>query len=236
MAGERFLIVNADDFGQSSGINQGIMETFERGIVTSASLMVRWPTAVAAAAFSRRRPEFSIGLHVDLGEWAYQDETWTPVYEVVPLNDSAAVATEVERQLDAFRSLLGQEPTHIDSHQHVHREEPVASILSALACRLAVPLRNRHPTIRYCGNFYGHTREGKPCPDAISVDGLVKILEGLRAGITEMSCHPGKGNEETSMYRNERAEEVNTLCHPQIRTALDTMKIKLCLFGDYSTA
>jgi len=53
---ERRLIVNADDFGQSPGINRGIMEAHERGIVTSVSLMVRWPAAVEAAAYARRLP------------------------------------------------------------------------------------------------------------------------------------------------------------------------------------
>ena len=46
---ERRLIMNADDFGISPGVNAGIIEAHERGIVTSASLMVRWPDAVAAA-------------------------------------------------------------------------------------------------------------------------------------------------------------------------------------------
>ena len=49
----RRLIVNADDFGQSAGINEGIIRCHERGIVTSASLMVRWPHAAAAAEYAR---------------------------------------------------------------------------------------------------------------------------------------------------------------------------------------
>jgi chitin disaccharide deacetylase len=47
--GDTYLIVNADDFGQSRGVNRGIIEAHERGIVTSTSLMVRWP-AVAEVA------------------------------------------------------------------------------------------------------------------------------------------------------------------------------------------
>ncbi len=236
MTAARYLIVNADDFGQSAGVNQGIVEAFERGIVTSASLMVRWPAAAAAAAYSRQHPDLSVGLHVDLGEWAYRDETWAPVYEVAPLNDLTAVADEVARQLAAFRHLLGRNPTHIDSHQHVHRDEPARSILTALARRLTVPLRDCHPTIHYCGDFYGQTGQGLACPAAISVDGLMKIVKALPSGVNELGCHPGKGNDVDSMYRHERAEEVKTLCHPQVRAALVAEGIKLRSFRDLPVA
>ncbi len=58
----RFLIVNADDFGQSPGINHGIIKAFEKGIVTSASLMVRFPAAIEAVKViksSLRKPPTS---------------------------------------------------------------------------------------------------------------------------------------------------------------------------------
>src|SRR4051794_16830036 len=50
-ARDRYVIVNADDFGQSRGINRGIILAHEQGIVTSASLMVRWAAAAEAAAY-----------------------------------------------------------------------------------------------------------------------------------------------------------------------------------------
>ncbi len=50
---KRYLIVNADDFGLSFGVNQGIIEAFEHGIVTSTSLMVNWIGAAEAAAYAR---------------------------------------------------------------------------------------------------------------------------------------------------------------------------------------
>ena len=50
---EPLPIVNADDFGQSPGITRGVIAAHERGIVTSASLMVRWPSANEAAAYAR---------------------------------------------------------------------------------------------------------------------------------------------------------------------------------------
>ena len=79
MSSYRTLIVNADDFGRSAGINSGIVHACEHGVVTSASLMVCWPTAPEAAAYSREHPNLSLGLHVDLGEWVYRDETWVLV-------------------------------------------------------------------------------------------------------------------------------------------------------------
>src|SRR5215470_4057612 len=102
MTAKRYLIVNADDFGQSHSVNGGIMEAHERGIVTSASLMVRWPAASEAATYAQQHPRLSVGLHVDLGEWACQEGVWSAVYEVTPTKDAAAVRTEVARQLTEF--------------------------------------------------------------------------------------------------------------------------------------
>src|SRR5262249_97176 len=99
MTVERQLIVNADDFGQRSGVNQGISEAYERGIGTSGRLMVRWPSALEAAAYSRVNPDLSLGLHLDLGEWAFSNETWIPLYEVAAVDDIVGVAEEVSRQL-----------------------------------------------------------------------------------------------------------------------------------------
>jgi len=232
MAAERYLIVNADDFGQSLGVNQGVIETFEKGIVTSASLMVRWPAAASAAEYSRRHPSLSVGLHIDLGEWTCRDGAWAPVYEVSPLDDSTAIAQEIARQLAAFRRLLGRNPTHIDSHQHVHRDKPARGILSAVARQLGVPLRDCHPNIRYCGDFYGQTGKGVSCPDAISMGALIKIIKALPPGVTELACHPGRGDDIDSMYCSERGEEVTSLCHPQVRATLLTEGIELRSFGN----
>src|SRR5260370_3831130 len=81
---KRYLIVNADDFGQSPGVNRGIIEAHERGIVTSASLMVRWPAAAEAAAYARLHPRLSVGLHLDFGEWVCRGGGWARPYQVVP--------------------------------------------------------------------------------------------------------------------------------------------------------
>jgi len=145
MAGEKYLIFNADDFGQSPGVNRGIIQAHERGIVTSASLMTRWLAAEEAALYAKEHLELSIGLHLDLGEWVYRAGAWEPLYTVVPLEDKSAVEREIVRQLDTFRQLIGRDPIHINSHQHVHMREPVRSVALQLCESLGVPLRNLCP-------------------------------------------------------------------------------------------
>jgi predicted glycoside hydrolase/deacetylase ChbG (UPF0249 family) len=232
LVSSRYLIVNADDFGQSHGVNRGIMKAHRRGIVTSASLMVRWPAASEAAAYAREHPSLSLGLHVDLGEKFYRSGEWLPLYTVVPLQDVTAIMKEVSRQLEIFRCLMGREPSHIDSHQHVHLREPARSIFVDTARHLGIPLRHCCPQVRYRGSFYGQTAEGTPLPDAISVEGLIHILETLPSGCTELGCHPADGCDLDTMYCRERMEELRVLCDPRVRTAIQTMGIELRSFTD----
>src|SRR5436190_16664985 len=103
----RKLIVNADDFGLSTGVNDGIIESAEKGILTSASLMVRQSAAFEAAAYARRGGHISVGLHLDFGEWVYRNGEWVPRYSVVSFQDESAVAEELARQLSQFETLVG---------------------------------------------------------------------------------------------------------------------------------
>ncbi len=226
----RYLIVNADDFGRSEGVNRGVVRGHEEGIVTSASLMVRWPAAEAGAAYARGRPGLSLGLHVDLGEWAFAEGAWRAVYEVASLDDPAAVEREVERQLERFRALAGCDPTHLDSHQHVHREGPARSALVVAGRRLGVPVRHFSPGIRYVGDFFGQTGEGEPLPHLVEVPALLELLARLPTGVTELGCHPATGDDHRSTYGAERAVEVETLCDPGVRETLAAEAIELCSF------
>ncbi len=228
----KYVIVNADDLGLSEGVNRGILEAAEHGIVTSASLMVRQEGAEAAARHVRKDRRLSIGLHLDLGEWVYRDGEWVPLYSVVPTDDADRVTHEVKRQLAEFQRLVGRNPTHLDSHQHAHRQEPVRSIVARLAQQLGVPLREWTAGIRYCGDFYGQTGEGESLPDALSPANFRAILGSLSPGLTELGCHPGYGEGLASPYRIERAQEVSTLCAREVRESLAALQIELCSFAD----
>jgi predicted glycoside hydrolase/deacetylase ChbG (UPF0249 family) len=229
------LIVNGDDFGLSAGVNEGIATTHEQGILTSASLMVRWPAAEAAASYARSHPALSVGMHVDLAEWTFKDESWQPLYQVTALDDPSAVAEELDKQLRRFTELVGREPTHLDSHQHVHESEPVLSLCLEAARKRKIVLRNVGGSVRYCGDFYGQSNKGYPYPEGISVEALIKVLKNLPAGITELGCHPATRADMDGMYRHERAIECETLCHPDIRATIASEDISLCSFSTWES-
>ncbi len=228
----RVLIVNADDFGLSSGVNRGIVRAHSYGIVTSTSLMVRWPAAPEAVELARQHPNLAIGLHLDLGEWKYCQGEWISLYEVVPLDDPDLIAEETKRQLAKFREMVGRDPTHLDSHQHVHLEDPVRSVAVHMARDLGVPLRRCGSPAHYCGNFYGQTAHGEPLPDFIGVEALIDLVANLPTGITELACHPGEVDDLDGMYRDERAREVRTLCDPSVREFLDRECYTLSSFAE----
>jgi len=231
---ERVLIVNADDFGQDPAFNRGTRTAYDDGVVTSASLMVRWPAAADAVALGAERPGLSLGIHLDLGEWSYADDEWTPLYRVVDADDPAAVEREVAEQLDRFSALVGRAPTHVDSHQHAHLSEPAASVISAAAASLGVPLRSRDDRVRYRGDFYGQSGRGDPYPEGITVDALVSLVMDLPPGITELGCHPGLGDDLDTMYRDERLQEVRSLCDLRVRAAIARCGVQLRSFAALS--
>ena len=203
----RAVVVNADDFGRSPGVNRGVIRAHEEGVVTSASLMVRWPDAEEAARCGHAS-RLSVGLHLDLGEWFYGDGEWRARYEVVdPGAGGDEVRAEVDAQLAAFEELMGQPPTHLDSHQHVHRDEPARSALLAAGERLGVPVRDAGSGVAYSGVFHGQDARGYPYPEGITVAALVEAIERLPAGITELACHPAAADDHESTYGAERQTE-----------------------------
>jgi predicted glycoside hydrolase/deacetylase ChbG (UPF0249 family) len=238
MSQQKRLIVNADDFGRSRGVNRGIIETHEQGIVTSTSLMVFRPGAREAATYAQTHPGLSTGLHIELPS---KRRRWRPRRKHAEAEWSELVSRSVLEQLSEFRTLVGREPTHLDSHRHAHRHEPVRSIALELARALGVPLRELDPRIQFCGDFYGQryggVRRMKPNPRAISREGLAETLAGIGSGVTELCCHPGyaddlDSNPRQEPYRGERTQEILTLCDPKVRGDVERLGLILCRFED----
>jgi predicted glycoside hydrolase/deacetylase ChbG (UPF0249 family) len=229
----RYLIVNADDFGMTKGINSGVIEAHRRGVVTSASLMVKQPAAEEAVRLAAANLQLGLGLHIDLWEWEPVNGAPQQRYARVDLDEAPAVAREIEEQLAMFVSLVGRDPDHLDSHQHVHFSGPARQESLRLARTLGVPLRKLDPAVAFCGEFYGQQGEAQPYPEGITVANLLRLVDATSDRWTELMCHPGRAGDLRSVYATERETELEALCDPALRAALQGRRVELRSFTDF---
>jgi predicted glycoside hydrolase/deacetylase ChbG (UPF0249 family) len=218
----KYLIVNADDFGASRGINRGILEAHRCGILTSTSLLVNSPWSEDAIEESRVAPELSVGLHVDLGQDLTESAAGSP----------RGLREVLREQLSRFEKLAGRPPTHLDSHHNVHRDPQRLPHFLAVATEHGLPLRE-HSAVRYFSKFYGQWG-GETHLEQISVESLARMLEReIQEGVTELSCHPGYADPDyPTGYSAEREVELRTLCDPRVRRALSEQSIRLISYHD----
>jgi predicted glycoside hydrolase/deacetylase ChbG (UPF0249 family) len=214
---ERTLVVNGDDFGLSTAVNRGIIQAHEQGILTSASLMVSRPGTDQAPAAADGKA-LSVGLHLEVSD------------DLVRSQSPETVRAEIRRQLERFERLMGGPPTHLDSHHHVHRAEPVKGAALEVGRRLGVPVREFMTGISYNGDFYGQDEEGRSILEAIGVEALVAQIEKLQPGVTELGCHPATEVDHQSSYRTERIRELETLCDPRVQAAIKRCGVALRTF------
>ncbi len=130
------LIVNADDFGWTKGITDGIVQAHKNGLVTSTSLLANQPTSEYAIAQLRSSPELGVGIHLNLcsgipvlpasqvPSLVGADGRFHPAPKIIRRLLRWAVSGE---QIEAeFRAQIrwarerGVDITHADSHYHVH--------------------------------------------------------------------------------------------------------------------
>jgi hopanoid biosynthesis associated protein HpnK len=143
----KFLIVNADDFGLTSGVNRAVIEAHTRGILTSTTVMANMPAFEDAVRLAKDHPGLGIGLHFNITQGA-------PIAEAARvrslldergefLGTSTALlvrslagrlrVSEVELELRAqIERVLraGLQLTHVDSHKHAHALPQVAGVIA----------------------------------------------------------------------------------------------------------
>jgi predicted glycoside hydrolase/deacetylase ChbG (UPF0249 family) len=227
-ASRKFVIFNADDFGYSQGINRGIAVAHERGVVSSASLVVNGRAVDEAAALAQRYPRLAVGLHVNFTNEAES---------LFDLESRELCRRELRAQYDRFLALMGTKPTHIDSHQHVHRHHMRRLLFEELAAEAGVPMRDGAP-VTFKGGFYGQWEYGVFDPTKVSLEALVNILaHEIPEGICEVSCHPGYYDPAlTAVYHKDREHELRTLTDPRLPRLIAELGIRLISYRELQAA
>jgi chitin disaccharide deacetylase len=215
------IILNADDLGYEPNITRGIVQAMREGVVSSATYLVNGPFSAEAGPLAAG---LSIGLHLNLARWQ-------AVLDGTALSDASAathsadwVAKETEAQFRRCGQLLGQTPTHLDVHRHLHRLPNVLSGVIAAASHLGLPVRSIDSAMRSALQGAGITTNdgfyGKADGPAFwTVPVFLSTLKQLpRSGVIELMCHPGyRPTAFSSGYGEQREVELATFVSAQAR-------------------
>ncbi len=217
-SGVRKLVVNADDFGFTRDVNQGIVEAHRNGILTATTLMATGAAFDDAVRLARETPTLDIGCHLVLvGE---------PPFPSTVAQLILALALKRVRIYDEFASQVrhildaGLPLTHLDTHKHTHLLPPVLDAVARISEDFKIPWVRRpfdfpltpegvsvakRVTSRAMAAMRGYSarvlrRHGCRSTDhfagfqitgCYNAAGLASLLRALPEGSTEFMCHPG---------------------------------------------
>jgi predicted glycoside hydrolase/deacetylase ChbG (UPF0249 family) len=224
----KFLIINADDFGYGRGVNRAVAELHDRGVVTSTALMVNAPATEEAVSLAASRPRLSLGLHVNFTNEAER---------LVEFDDPEICRRALRGQFDRFVELTGRLPTHLDSHQHVHRRERCLPSFLELAREHGLPLRDHSP-VTFKGGFYAQWEYGVSKREKVSFEALSRIVSTeLTRGIYELVVHPGYPDAAAKwVYQQDREWELETLSDPRLLVLLRELGVRLISYHEFAGA
>ncbi|UOY91009.1 chitin disaccharide deacetylase [Ectobacillus sp. JY-23] len=220
------VLVNADDFGLTRGVNHAIIDCYRYGLVNSTTMLVNMPAASHAAELAKANPGLRVGIHLTLtcGKPVSDAPSLTKADGTFRLSnrygdetvDVIAAEQEWEAQIHKFLS-YGLEPSHLDSHHHIHCWEPLFPVIQRLSQKYGLPVRNGFSPEKAINrlsdelrtDFYG---------DGVTLDYFNK-LESTTGSVIEIMCHPAYVDAELrrlSSYCDKRADEAKVLINSSL--------------------
>lgn len=171
------LIINADDFGLSKGINKGIIEAYQAGLISSTTIMINMPYAEEAISKLKENTSLGLGFHINLTQGS---PICNNVSSLVDENGIFHKHRKIENgeidisYEDAYREIKAQidkllsyevRIDHLDYHHFIHLNQSIRKALINLALEYKLPLRTVD------SNFRDEVRiSGIKTPDEFSFD------------------------------------------------------------------
>lgn len=279
------LLVNADDFGLTEGITDGIIAAHQHGIVTSTSIMAGGRAFDHAVRQAQRNQRLGVGVHLTLVEEkpvaeprhiptllqpnGHLPQTYNQLLAGIVLGRIRAEHIEQELRAQIAKCFkTGLVPTHLDSHQHVHtlpaifkiairlgeefgvramrlpRDAPrgatrlsVSAIQKTILCLMARWDAGQLRALPFsvCDRMAGLFESGE-----LNERQLLRIIDRLPDGVTELICHPGKmDSESTRLYGHWRYNwelEFNALTSQKVQQKLISREVELITYTDLQSS
>jgi chitin disaccharide deacetylase len=253
------LIVNADDFGFTRDVNQGIVEAHTRGILTATTLMATGAAFDDAVRLARAHPTLDIGCHLVLvGEPPFPP-TIAQLLQALALRRIQPYQ-EFSRQIPKIMD-AGIRPTHLDTHKHTHLLPPVLDAVARVSQEFGIPWVRRpfdYPLqpggidwktrlMRTMGTRFQTRLSERGCRSTDWFAGfrltgkyrsgdLAALIRALPEGTTEFMCHPGRCGDELrearTRLKDSREIELKALTSPEVRQALVDAGVELASYRD----
>lgn len=203
----KYLIINADDFGNYTSVNRGIVHGIEQGVITSTSVMVTRDHADDVKDL-KKFSKISVGLHFELPK------------------DNTPIIQEFDRQVKIFTDLMGRKPDHIDSHKIRPKDiDGLVDYLENYSIQNKTPIRDwGHANL--IDSFFGLKLEGTGVLDLnkITPQALIKALDNnLIEGYNELMTHAGYVDDKvmaSTSYNLPRETELSSLLSPEFKEYL----------------
>jgi len=138
------LIVNADDFGFTADVNDGIVEAHRNGILTATTLMGNGAAFEHAVELAKATPTLDVGCHLVL----VQGESLANPGQALPATVKDLIVALMLRKIDPYQEMVAQvrriaragiRPTHLDTHKHTHLLPPILSAVARIAHEFRIP-------------------------------------------------------------------------------------------------
>ena len=234
------LIINADDFGISKGVNYGIYDAHRYGIVTSTSLMITMPEVEHAIGLSKTAPNLKIGLHLNITFGKPLTECKSILKEngnfykpnELPNQDDfdeAEIYQEFLEQYNLFIEKIGKKLIHLDIHLYAHQKyEKAKAAVLRLAKEKDVPVRDLdlqgYKYLKFLDFFKYKNGEDLY---AIFEENIPNIK---KYEVSELMVHPGYVDDfllEFSTYNLSRVEEIDVLTSDRMKKLIKDNNINL---------
>lgn len=228
------IIVNADDFGLTKGVNEGIIDAHLNGIVTRTTLIMNGFAVEEAVHLANKYPSLKVGVHLTctfgrpLNEKVAFELTnesgnfkFTSIESTLTTNEARQIKKEWETQIEAFKK-TGLELDHIDSHHHVHGWLDLKDVILELGHQYNVPIRYVESLKEYPENLLTEYLWLDFYKDGVNKNLFEKLSE-LTYNSVEIMTHPAVVDEELkkiSGYTSFREKETLLLKTMKLRNGM----------------
>jgi chitin disaccharide deacetylase len=245
------LIVNADDFGLSSGVNAAVQSAHAAGLLTSATIMANMPSASEAVQIAKQLLSLGVGVHLNLIEGkpvSKADEVSSLLGRDGQFRFSAAGLAIASLRSKAVRRAItieitsqiqwlcdnGINPTHLDSHRHFHIFPSILPIVTALAERFGLSaVRWPYEPAALCRGPWPSV-SAKSKRRALIVRNMARAASQKRYNLFKNDflfgiAHTGKINAEfwSHLAKSPFDATIELMTHPGFTDGLEPLKTRL---------